>query len=320
MQMFAYHAALVKQHALQVLSPRADRKINQEIEEGRSRFGTAFVIQVLCYNHVMNDFDDKLKLDDLGRSGFKLYQDDKGFKLGTASVLLAWFAASFVRRSRQSDTRMLELGSGIGSCAMLTAARLQGVAIDCVELMPKPFGILKKNIEVNNAGIRVRAFNADIRQLPDEVKGISYDVVFMNPPFFSSSRGTKTDTDVKSKEKLMARFNEEGTLEDFIGQAAKRVRPSGGYVVMCMSSDRLPECIELFRQSGITPSRLMNVHSLEDKDSFLFLLAGKKGAPNADFRVLPPLVLNCRTSEGGIIRTEALRKIYEEEHTDCFIS
>lgn len=261
---------------------------------------------------------DKLVTDDLGRNGFKLLQDEDGFKLGTASVLLAWFASSFVRRTKEDKTRMLELGSGIGSCAICTAARLSKVSIDCIEVQQRPFEILHKNIELNSCTHRIRAFNADILELPSEVKDISYDVVFMNPPFFSEERGPKTDSN--SEAQLVSRFGNSAGLEDFISVASRRTRPSGGYVCMCMAASRLDECITLFEKNNVAPSRLITCHSFEDKDAFLVLLAGKKGAPNADLRILPPLILNERDGSGNAIRTAKLKVIYEEEHKDCFIS
>ena len=89
---------------------------------------------------------------------------------------------------------------------------------------------------------------------------------------------------------------------------------------MCMTAERLPESLECFARNGLTPSRLINVHSTADKDSFLSLLAGKKGAPNTDFRVLPPLILSETDDKGNNVRTARHAAIYEEEHKDCFIS
>ena len=89
---------------------------------------------------------------------------------------------------------------------------------------------------------------------------------------------------------------------------------------MCMTAERLPECLELFKKNGLAPSRLINVHSTANKDSFLSLLAGKKGAPNADFRVLPPLILSETDDNGNNVKTARYAAIYEEEHKDCFIS
>ena len=48
-----------------------------------------------------------MAIEDLGRNGFKLIQPDNCFKLDTAGVLLAWFAASFARKGKSSKMRLL---------------------------------------------------------------------------------------------------------------------------------------------------------------------------------------------------------------------
>lgn len=241
--------------------------------------------------------------EDLGRGGFKLIQPENCFKLDTAGVLLAWFAASFTRKGRPCS--MLELGSSAGGCAMLAAARVPDAKIDCVEVMKEPYEALLGNIELNSVNGRVRAFNCDVRELPRELKDSLYDVVFMNPPFYKTENSVVTDRE----NELAARFNEKGSLEDFIACASARTRMSSGYTVMCMAPARLPECMELFAKYKLAPSRLISVHASSGKDAFLFLLAGKKGSPNTEFKVLPPLYTD----------SERIDKIYTEEHTDCFI-
>ncbi|MBE7070972.1 MAG: hypothetical protein E7386_10830 [Ruminococcaceae bacterium] len=244
-----------------------------------------------------------MAIEDLGRNGFKLIQPDNCFKLDTAGVLLAWFAASFSRKGKTSQ--MLELGSSAGGCTMLVAARRPEVSIDCVEVMKEPYEALLKNIELNKAGERIKAYNCDVRELPRELKDSLYDVVFMNPPFYQTDKSVVTD----KENVLTARFNEKGSLEDFVSCASARTRMSSGYTVMCMAPSRLPECLELFAKYKLAPSRLISVHASAVKDAFLFLLAGKKGSPNTEFKVLPPLFLD----------SERVSEIYTEEHTDCFI-
>jgi tRNA1(Val) A37 N6-methylase TrmN6 len=244
-----------------------------------------------------------MAIEDLGRNGFKLIQPENCFKLDTAGVLLAWFAASFSRKGKPS--RMLELGSGAGGCAMLVAARLADCGIDCVEVMKEPYDALVENIVLNNVQDRVKAYNCDVRDLPRELKDNLYDVVFANPPFYKPENSVVTDRE----NELTARFNEKGGLEDFISCASARTRMSSGYTVMCMVPSRLPECLELFAKYKLAPSRLISVHASSGKDAFLFLLAGKKGSPNTEFKVLPPLFMD----------SERINRIYTEEHTDCFI-
>ena len=252
--------------------------------------------------------------EDLGRDGLKLLQHKDCYKLDTASVLLAWFASSFVRKGKPCE--MLELGSGTGGVSILASARTVNTHIDGVELVELAYKVFCENIKLNKLEDRITAFNCDLRDLPAEIKNKAYDVVFMNPPFYDGTRGSVTDTSVKSLHESKARFSGQGGLEDFIRVQSLRTRTSGGFAVMCISPDRVPECFSLYSKYKITPVRLLTVHANASKDAFLALIAGKKGAPNAEFKVLPPLFIN---EEGSNTLTKRAAQIYEEEHSDCFI-
>ena len=264
---------------------------------------------------------DDLTLDHIGRRGFVLYQQKNGFRFGTDSVLLAWFASSFARKAKDGTyrgTSFLELGSGCGGAAMCVAARLSDSSIDCCEIMESACEVLKKNIIANNISDRVRAFNCDIRQMPDEVRLKQYDVVFTNPPFFNERKGNKTDISASSGEKLAGRFEENGTAEDFIKAAKARVIPSSGHIVMVMKADRLAEMISLMHDYNISPVKIMTVHPLADRKASSFLIAGKIGGASSQLTVLPPLILN-EEVEGTVRPTARITEIYEGEHRDCFI-
>ena len=75
----------------------------------------------------MKSDENELTLDNIGRRDFVLYQQKNGFRLGTDSVLLAWFASSMVRKDKEGNYRratFLELGSGCGGSSLCVAARL----------------------------------------------------------------------------------------------------------------------------------------------------------------------------------------------------
>jgi len=252
--------------------------------------------------------------EDLGRDGLKLLQHKDCYKLDTASVLLAWFAASFARAGKPCE--MLELGSGTGGASLLALSRCKNAHVDGVEINELAYKVFCENIKLNNLESRVSAYNCDIRDLPSELKNKAYDVVFMNPPFYDGTKGSVTDRTLKSEHEACARFSEQGGLEDFIRVQSLRTRTSGGFAVMCISPDRVPECFELYSKYKITPVRLLTVHANESKNAFLALIAGKKGSPNAEFRILPPIFIN---EEGSSALTRRAIHIYEEEHTDCFI-
>lgn len=252
--------------------------------------------------------------EDLGRDGLLLLQHKDCYKLDTASVLLAWFAASFARSGKPCE--MLELGSGTGGVSLLASARCRNAHIDGIELVELPYKVFCENIKLNHLEERISAYNCDIRSLPAPVKNKAYDVVYMNPPFYDGTKGSVTDTSVKSVHESSARFGDEGTLEDFIQAQSLRTRTSGGYAVMCINPERVPECFELYAKYKITPVRLLTVHANPSKNAFLALIAGKKGSPNAEFRVLPSLYIN---EEGSSALSKRAIHIYEEEHSDCFI-
>ena len=97
--------------------------------------------------------------EDLGRDGLKLLQHKDCYKLDTASVLLAWFAASFARKGKPCE--MLELGSGTGGVSLLASARCKNARIDGVELVELAYKVFCENIRLNHLEERVSAYNCD---------------------------------------------------------------------------------------------------------------------------------------------------------------
>ena len=265
-------------------------------------------------------------LEDLERNGFLMYQLKEGFRFGTDTALLAWFAACFVRAGGKGNTSMvtkkkteaLELGAGCGACSLLLMARQASVCVDAVEIMEKPCEVIGANVKLNHLEGRLRPIRADIRELPPEVKNKQYDIVFMNPPFFREEKGTRASED-KSVERLNGRFEQNGDLDDFVRIASARVIPSSGHVVMIMKGNRLKDCLKAFEDNQIAPVKLMTVHSFADKEASMILLAGKRGSKDPDLRILPPIILNERLENGEVRPTSVVEDIYDKPHTQCFI-
>ena len=268
---------------------------------------------------------DELTLEDLCRDGFKMYQRKDGFRFGTDSALLAWFAASFVRERSGGNLkkvtmkpfRALELGAGCGACSLLLLARKKNITVDAVELMEGSYEVLKENIKLNGLGERLNAYNADIREMPQEIKSRQYDLIFMNPPFYRAERGTKaSEGDIL---RLNGRFEENGNLGDFVNAAAARLIPSSGFAVTVMKGNRLNDLMEAYKAAGIAPLRLMTVHPFADREAQMILLAGRRGSSDTELRILPPLILNERGEDGEIRPSKEAQRIYDEEHTDLFV-
>jgi len=244
-----------------------------------------------------------------------MYQPVKGFRFGTDTVLLAWFTASLIKPGRRLN--VLELGAGSGAGSLLLWGRRPDLNITGVELDPGAKELFERNIEFNGLERKIRAALGDVRNLPEDIRQTQYDVVFMNPPFFNEQYGPKANSNNPGR--VRGRYEEYGSLEDFLRAGASRVIPSGGMITVVMTAERAAETVSLMASAGIKPTHMMYVHPFMDKNAQMVLIAGKTGGSNPKLQVMPPLILNERFSDGSVNITNKLTDIYGKEQTDCFI-
>src|SRR5687767_3290929 len=98
-------------------------------------------------------------LDSLG-GHFRIFQLEKGHRFSTDDILTAWYGTSWAPRVE----RALDLGSGIGTVAMLAAWRLAGAKFVTVEAQEESVGLAKKSIEWNGLPQRVELRKGDFRE------------------------------------------------------------------------------------------------------------------------------------------------------------
>ncbi|MBP5179959.1 MAG: methyltransferase [Clostridiales bacterium] len=260
--------------------------------------------------------DTKITFEDLGRRGYGMYQLTDGFRFGTDTVLLAWFTASFIREGQSK--KLLEQGSNCGACSLLVSARRPEVHIDAVEVDEDACEVFAKNVEDNDLSHKMRVFIGDVRDLPDAIKQVQYDIVFMNPPFFKKENGPATDESKKGK--LQGKFEENGSLEDFIRSGASRLIPTSGLMTIVMTATRASETIKLMYKYGVKVTHFMSVHPFPDRKAEMVLLAGRRTESVPQLEIMPPLILNEHDKETGkVIPSSRIKDIYDKEHSDCFI-
>ncbi len=257
----------------------------------------------------------KLTIEYLGRKDYQMYQIKDGFRFGTDAVLLAWFTASHLKANK--IYKVLELGSNTGAGSLLLSARHPGVYIDAAEIDEDAYEVCGMNIRLNSLEDKMRAFRADVRDLGADIPKSKYDVVFMNPPFFSKDNGPRVSEE-KAK-RLKGRFEENGGLEDFVRAGASRLIPSQGIMCVIMAASRTTELISLMEKNKVKIISIMPVHPFADRKAEMVLVCGKRTDTKPQLSLLPPLILNDRLEDGTIRQTKRIIEIYEEEHTDCFI-
>ena len=220
-----------------------------------------------------------LRLDELGRKGYRILQDPGAFCFGVDAVLLADFA-----EASRSD-RVLDLGTGNGILPLLLDARDKGGETVGLELQEAAAELARENFALNGAEERLRAVCGDLREASQLFGRASFDVVITNPPYQEAGRGLVNPDSAK----MLARHEIACTLEDILREAAAVLNPRGRFY-MVHRPKRLAEILSGMEREGIAPRTLRFVHSHAEDPASLVLVSGARGG-GKELRVLPPLIL-----------------------------
>ena len=138
---------------------------------------------------------------------FRIFQLENGHRFSTDDILTAWYGTAFAPTVRTA----LDLGSGIGTVAMLAAWRLPGARIVTIEAQPGSVSLARKSIEWNGLNNRIDLRAGDF---PDEKMfqpGELFDLVFGSPPYFPLGTGMEGD----HPQKIACRFEVRGDISDY---------------------------------------------------------------------------------------------------------
>jgi tRNA1Val (adenine37-N6)-methyltransferase len=126
---------------------------------------------------------------------------------------------------------------------------------------------------------------AGLRDLERYLGPRTFQVAVCNPPYRSTGSGRLSP----DPERLVARHEVEGALEDFV-RAGVHVLRHRGRMCLVYPSARVMELFSVMRLRGLEPRRVRFVHSFAGEPATLALVEGIKGAA-ANLTVLPPLVI-----------------------------
>ena len=167
--------------------------------------------------------------------------------------------------------------------------KYRNIHVTGVEIQGELAGLARINAQNNNLADRVSIIAGDIRDksiLPREY----FDVLVINPPYESQSRGRVSPDALRST----ARHELTCTPDD-VGELALRVLKSRGRIFSVFTSARLDAFISTLAKHRITPKRIRFVYPDAENSSGIFLFEGIKDGGEG-LEVLPPLFV--RNSDG----------------------
>jgi len=165
---------------------------------------------------------------------FRIFQLEAGHRFSTDDVLTAWYGTTWA----PSASRVLDLGSGIGSVGMIAAWRLPGAQFVTVEAQDDSVRLARKSAAYNGLESRYEIRHADFRGPEALAAGERFDLVLGSPPYFPLGTGIEGD----HPQKVACRFELRGDIGDYCGVAASHLTPGGLFA--CVFPEEQRERVE----------------------------------------------------------------------------
>jgi tRNA1Val (adenine37-N6)-methyltransferase len=150
---------------------------------------------------------------------FRIFQLREGHRFSTDDLLAAWYGTSIA----PSVSRVLDLGSGIGSVGMTAAWRIPGARFVTVETQEQSVRLARKSAIYNRIEERYEIRHGDFRDTGILKSDEKFDLVLGSPPYFAEDGGLHGD----HPQKVACRFEMKGTVVDYCKTAAMHLAPGG---------------------------------------------------------------------------------------------
>lgn len=219
---------------------------------------------------------------------YRLFQYQGGHRFSTDDVLTGWYGTQWAPRI----DRAADLGSGIGSVAMVVAWRAPGATICTVEAQEISVRLARKSVRFNGLEDRFRIVEGDLRDPALFVDEEPFDLVTGSPPYFPSG----TATEARHPQAIPARMEVRGTVADYAATAARLLAPGGlfAFVFPTLQTER---ALDALRASGLHLLRRRDVVFKEREPPMITLFAAVRSAdvpPQMNSWVEPPLIIRAR--------------------------
>ncbi len=151
---------------------------------------------------------------------FVVYQNDEVLKVSTDSVLLgAWIPAGNYKK-------VLDIGTGTGLLALMTAQRFSQATIDAVEIDLEACNIAEKNFRLSPFTEQIKLFEISVQKFSAKYPENCYDLIITNPPYFKNQKPSA------SKKKNIQKHSCYLSPDELAGIAKKHLSENGIFALI----------------------------------------------------------------------------------------
>ena len=188
---------------------------------------------------------------------FEVINERSAMKVNTDGVLLG--AAMTLT---PSDCRLLDVGTGTGTIALMAAQRLAGaVWIDAIDIDEPSASEAAANFEHSPWAESLHAHNLSLEEFESALQQseFRYDLIFSNPPYFEDSL-TAPD-----ERKSTARHTSDGLSYRDVFDFAKTHLSDSGRVALVLPADQESAICRYARMSGLHLFRVLRIRTVPRK-------------------------------------------------------
>jgi tRNA1(Val) A37 N6-methylase TrmN6 len=173
---------------------------------------------------------------------WRIFQLEKGNRFSVDDLVTAWYGTTWCPRAG----RVADLGSGIGSVALLAAWRCPGAVVRTVEAQEASLRLARKSIRYNGQEARVFPNLGDLRD-PALFEGEApFDLVTGTPPYWPEGHRLPA----AHPQSVPARLEVRGSIADYARTAARILAP-GGIFACVFPNDQRARALVALREAGL---------------------------------------------------------------------
>jgi tRNA1Val (adenine37-N6)-methyltransferase len=177
-------------------------------------------------------------------------------------------------RARPDARRILDLGSGKGTVALLLLRCLPEAKVVGIEAHPAHHALAVRNAALNDLADRYDARLGDLRD-PGALEGESpFDLICGAPPYVPLGGGVLP----RDPGRAAGRFELRGGVEAYACAAARRLSPEGRAVLVMNGAGR-DRAEAAVRAAGLTVCRLVAVRPRPERAPTYWLIESAAGKP-----------------------------------------
>jgi len=223
---------------------------------------------------------------------YRIFQYAKGHRYSTDDVLTAWYGTTHAPRV----ARAADLGSGIGSVALISAWRLPGATFCTVEAQEISLRLARKSVRYNGLESRFTLFHGDLRDEGVLAHEAPFDLVTGSPPYWPAG----TASEAAHAQAIPARIEVRGSVADY-ARAASRILAPGGVFAFVFPTIQMERALDGVRDAGLALIRRRDVVFKEDEPPLITLFAATRaGDLPSTYAALVETPLTIRRRDGGV--------------------